>query len=54
VDRIRFRIQGLKSQKLKRKKEKIAIYLTLGLHEGRPNYRRSLQPAKENIQHFKT
>jgi hypothetical protein len=34
--------------------EKNAIYLSLGLHEGRPSYRRSLQPSKENIQHFKT
>ncbi len=32
---------------------KIAIYLTLGLHKGRPSYRRSLQPSKVNIQHFK-
>jgi len=32
----------------------IAIYLSLGLHKGRPSYRRSLQPSKENIQHFKT
>ncbi len=32
---------------------KIAIYLSLGLHKGRPCYRRSLQPSKENIQHFK-
>jgi hypothetical protein len=33
---------------------KIAIYLSLGLHKGRPSYMRSLQPSKENIQHFKT
>jgi hypothetical protein len=34
---------------------KIAIYFFLGLHKGRPpNYRRSLQPSNENIQHFKT
>ncbi len=32
---------------------KIAIYLSQGLHNGRPSYRRSLQPSKENIQHFK-
>ncbi len=31
---------------------KTAIYLSLGLHKGRPCYRRSLQPSKENIQHF--
>jgi hypothetical protein len=29
-------------------------YLSLGLHKGRPSYRRSLQLSKENIQHFKT
>jgi hypothetical protein len=33
---------------------KIAIYLSLGLHKGRPSYRRSLQPSNENIQHFQT
>ncbi len=33
---------------------KIAIYLSLGLHKGRTSYKRSLQPSKENIQHFKT
>ncbi len=33
---------------------KIAIYLSLGLYKGRPSYRRSLQPSKENIQQFKT
>ncbi len=33
---------------------KISVYLSLGLHEGRTSYRRSLQPSKENIQHFKT
>jgi hypothetical protein len=33
---------------------KIAIFLSLDLHKGRPSYRRSLQPAKENIQDFKT
>jgi hypothetical protein len=32
---------------------KIAIYLSLGLHKGRPSYRRSLQRSQE-IQHFKT
>jgi hypothetical protein len=35
-------------------KIKIAIYLSLGLHEGSPSYRKSLQPSKENIHHFKT
>jgi hypothetical protein len=33
---------------------KIAIDLSLGLPKGRPSDRRSLQPSKENIQHFKT
>jgi hypothetical protein len=33
---------------------KIAIFLSLGLHKGRPSYRRSLQPSKESIQDFKT
>jgi hypothetical protein len=32
---------------------KYAIYLSLGLHKGRPSYKRGLQPSKENIQHFK-
>jgi hypothetical protein len=30
------------------------IYLSLGLHHGFLSYRRSLQPSKENIQHFET
>ncbi len=33
---------------------KTAIYLSQGLHKGRPSYRRSLQPSKENIQRSKT
>jgi hypothetical protein len=33
--------------------EKTAIYLSLGLLKGRQSYRRSLQPSKENTQHFK-
>jgi hypothetical protein len=33
---------------------KTTIYLSLGLHKGRPSYKRSLQLSKENIQHFKT
>jgi hypothetical protein len=37
-----------------KKKFDIAIYLSLGLHKGRPSYRRSLLPSKENIQHLKT
>ncbi len=31
--------------------QKIAIYSSLGLHKGRPSYRRSPQPSKENIPH---
>ncbi len=33
---------------------KTTICLSLGLHKGRPSYRRSLQPSKENIQYWKT
>jgi hypothetical protein len=55
------RIQGFDDQKLKKigtgiqlKKVdiffiKLAIYLSLGFHKVRP----SLQPSKDNIQHFK-
>ncbi len=32
----------------------ISLYSSRGLHKGRPNYRISLQPSKENIQHFET
>ncbi len=55
------RIQGFDDQKLEKftaeicKKNvisEIAIYLSLGLHKGRPSYRRSLQPSIENIQHL--
>ncbi len=55
------RILGFDDQNLKKnyswKKTKFSepkttIYLSLGLHKGRPSYRRSLQPSKENIQHF--
>jgi hypothetical protein len=35
-------------------RSKIAIYLSLGLYNGRPSYRRSLQLSQENIQQFKT
>jgi hypothetical protein len=31
---------------------KIAIYGSLGFYKVRPSYRRSLQPSKNNIQHF--
>jgi hypothetical protein len=33
---------------------KKSIYLSLGLHKGRPSYKRSLQLSKEIIPHFKT
>jgi hypothetical protein len=60
---IRFRIQGFDDQKLEKNTavktffffwSKIAIYLSLGLLNGHPSYRRSLQPSKEYIQHLKT
>jgi hypothetical protein len=35
-------------------KSKTTISLSLGLHKGRPSYKRSLQLSKENIQHLKT
>jgi hypothetical protein len=41
-------------KKLKIFLSKISFYLTVDLHKGRQSYRRSLQPSKENIQHFKT
>ncbi len=61
---IPIRIQGFDDQKLKKKLQlkkkfhiffiKTAIYLSLGLHKGRPIYRRSLPPSKEYIQGVKT
>ena len=55
------RIQGFDDQKLEKiyswKKfffrSKTTVYLSLGLHKGRPSNRRSLQLSKENIRHFK-
>jgi hypothetical protein len=55
---IRIRIQDFVDQKLKKIQLKKnlpflstnAFYLSLGLHEGRPRFRRSLQPRKGNIQ----
>jgi len=53
-------IQGFGEQKFEKNfdiffSSKIAIYpLSLGLHKERPSFRRSLQPSKENIQHFTT
>jgi hypothetical protein len=62
--RIKGLIKGFDDQKLEKiycwkklKKiwsKKTAIYPSLGLHKGFPSYRRSFQPLKENIQHFKT
>jgi hypothetical protein len=44
------RIQGFDDQKFKIKlQDQTTIYLSLGLHKGRPR----LQLSKENIQHFK-
>ncbi len=36
-----------------KKNSKIAIYLSLGLHEGRPSCRRSIQLSTENIRNSK-
>ncbi len=62
--RIQIQIQGFEDQTLEKIYSwnflytffwsKTAIYLSLGLPKGRPSYRRSLQPSKENIQQFKT
>jgi hypothetical protein len=61
--RIRIRIQGFDDQKIKKipgklQLKKIGYFfdkkLSLGLHKGHTSYRRSLQPSKKNIQHFKT
>jgi hypothetical protein len=55
-----FQILGFDDKKLKKLTaekfliSKTVIYLSLGLRKGRLSYRRSLQPSKENIQHFKT
>jgi hypothetical protein len=40
---IQIQIQGFDEQKL----EKMEIYLSLGLHKGRPSYKRSLHPSKD-------
>jgi hypothetical protein len=51
------RIQGFGGQKLKTAEKipfffvkKLQFFLSLDRHERYPNYRRSLQPPKENIQ----
>jgi hypothetical protein len=61
---IQIQIQGFDDQKFEKIyswkflfyffDKKITIYLSLGLHKGRPSYRRSLHPPKEKVQHFKT
>jgi hypothetical protein len=54
-------IQGFDDQKVKKKNTaeisfsfliKITIYLSLGLHKGRPSYRISLPPSKEYTQYW--
>ena len=64
IQRIQSGSRGFDGQKLKKnyswKKfvicfwSKTTVYLSLGLHKGRPSCKRSLQLSKENIQHFKT
>jgi hypothetical protein len=59
---LRNRIQRFDDEKLKilvknsyfLKFKNLATYLPLDLNEGRPRYKRSFQPSKENIQHFTT
>jgi hypothetical protein len=34
--------------------QKLQLTYSKASKKGRPSYRRSLQPSKENIQHFKT
>ncbi len=65
-DPVPIRTQGFDDQKLEKIyswqkiwycfefDKNIAIYFSLGLHTGCPSYRRSFQPSKENIPHFKT
>ncbi len=45
---------GKKYTAEKKFSSKTTIYLSLCLHKGRSSYKKSLQPSKENIQHFKT
>ncbi len=55
---IQFRIQGFDDQKFTAVKlfsdRKLQFTYPLGLQKGCTTYRRSLQPSKENIHHFKT
>ncbi len=55
--RIRIQIQGFDDQKLEKYSGNFVFFFwskieRKGLHKGRPSSRRSLQPSKENIQHF--
>jgi hypothetical protein len=59
--RFKFLIQGFDNQNLtnfraekKLLRSEIALHISLDLHKERLSYRRSLEPSKENIQHFKT
>jgi hypothetical protein len=56
------RSQGFDEQKLKKTEfflcgiffdQKLQFTYLLSHYKGRPSFRRSLQPSKENIQHFK-
>ncbi len=57
------RNQGFDDQNFKNEKIQVKCFVyffdqklqftSLGLHKGRPSYRSSLQPSKENIQYFK-
>jgi hypothetical protein len=62
--RIQFQIQGFDDQKLTKiykwnffliiLNQELKIFLSLGFPKGRQRYERSLQPSKENIQHFRS
>jgi hypothetical protein len=48
-------IKGFNSKKLKKfTAKKINVFFISKIDKGHPSYRSSLQPSKENIQHFKT
>jgi hypothetical protein len=49
-----FSILSESGSEIEEKKTKLkTIYISLGLHKGRPSFKKSLQPSKRNIQHFK-
>jgi hypothetical protein len=52
-DTDRIRIQGFNDQKLKIKIKQKSFYILFWLKIAMYSYRRSLQPSKENTQHFK-